>query len=342
MSLFDKYILLTGVAGYIGSHLAFTLLKSNYNVLVLDNFSNTNNNNISIIRKWLRQYKSENPHITCDFILCALDLQDVKRLELIFRMYSISHVFHLAGYKSVKQSQVNPLSYYDNNLSSTMIILQTMLKYNVQNIIFSSSATVYGVPQYLPMDEKHPTNPESVYGRTKYFIEEMLKDVAKANPNLNVIILRYFNPVCHSTFINIRETPKGTPENLFPYIENVLNGELPHLNVFGDDYDTPDGTCIRDYIHIEDLVEAHKVCLSKNEDNSGNIQIYNIGTGKGYSVLEIIQAVEKVKNISFPYVISERRDGDVPSYYADASKIRKELSWNPKHDINDIVSQFLS
>lgn len=325
------HALITGGAGYIGSHLTHKMLSLGYSVVVVDNFKNTNAQNINIL-------KNKYPDT---LYVHEISLQDEDTLDMIFRMYPIYYVFHLASFKSVKEAEQDPLLYYDNNLQSTISLLKVMVRNKVWNLIFSSSATVYGTPKSLPIDEEHSVSPANVYGRTKYFIEEILKDTHSAYPNFKITILRYFNPV---GFDKLKETPKDIPENLFPYITKVLEKKYDYLNIYGTDYDTKDGSCIRDYIHISDLISAHVSCLktfSQSFEFGTNIKIYNVGTGQGYSVIEIVKCIENIQGEMFPHIYSERRPGDVPVCYADASKIKRELGWEPVYNIHDMCSSII-
>ena len=257
-------------------------------------------------------------------------------MEEIFKKEDINAVIHFAGYKAVGESVEKPIMYYRNNLDSTLTLLELMKKYNVKKFIFSSSATVYGTPEKLPLTEDcktgDATNP---YGETKIMIERILTDVYKSDNSMSIILLRYFNPIgSHKSYL-LGENPNGIPNNLMPYIVRVADGELDHLNIFGDDYDTPDGTGVRDYIHVVDLAKGHIKALEKASKGPG-LNIYNLGTGHGYSVLDIVKTFEKVNNVKVPYVITQRRAGDIAACYADPSKAEKELGWKAEYTLDDM------
>lgn len=313
-------ILVTGGAGYIGSHTCVELLNNNYSIIVVDNFYNSKAEIIDNIKqitgKELTFYKA--------------DVTDEEAMESIFLNNKIDGVIHFAGLKAVGESVEKPMEYYYNNLVSTLALTKFCKKYNVNKFVFSSSATVYGdnkVPFVETMKLMPTTNP---YGETKVMIERILTDIAKANPNISVAILRYFNPVgAHESGL-IGESPNGVPNNLMPYITKVAKGELEKLSVFGGNYPTVDGTGIRDYIHVMDLAEGHVAALNKLQLG---VSIYNLGTGEGTSVLQLIKAFEKANNIKIPYEIAPIRQGDVASCYADVSKAERELGWKAKFDI---------
>lgn len=316
-------VLVTGGMGYIGSHTVVELIEAGYDPIIVDNLSNSKIEVLDRLEKITGK--------RCKFY--QVDLLDKERLKEIFQKESITDIIHFAGYKAVGESVDKPLMYYNNNLNSTINILDLMVEFGVNNIVFSSSATVYGNPKILPITEESEvggvTNP---YGRTKYMIEEILKDVSKAHPNLNVAILRYFNPIgAHESGL-IGEDPNGIPNNLMPYISKVAIGQLPKLGVFGNDYNTIDGTGVRDYIHVVDLAKGHIASLNKLETNPGLV-VYNLGTGKGTSVLELVSAFEMANNIKIPYEIKQRRSGDIDSCYADCSKANRELDWEAKKDV---------
>lgn len=315
---------MTGGAGYIGSHTCVQLLGAGHEIVILDNFCNSQADVISRVEK-----------ITGKKVkLYVGDIRDKKVLEEIFCENRIDAVIHFAGLKSVSESVKNPLTYFDNNVTGTVALCQVMQKFNVRRLIFSSSATVYGNSSGAPYDETMPTgsvcNP---YGRTKYFIEEILKDIFAAGPGWNISILRYFNPIgAHESSI-LGEEPCGIPNNIMPYISQVAAEKLLLLTVFGNDYDTPDGTCIRDYIHVVDLADGHLKALEKMFNSSGGLNIYNLGTGKGYSVLELISAFEKASGQKINYKIGPRRAGDLPIVFANTKKAEKELGFKAKFDI---------
>ena len=316
-------ILVTGGAGYIGSHTVVELQNAGYEVVVLDNLSNSSEKSLvrveAITGKPVKFYRA--------------DIQDREALNRIFDAEKLDSCIHFAGLKAVGESVRKPWEYYQNNIAGTLTLIDVMRQHNVKNIIFSSSATVYGDPAVIPITEECPkgqcTNP---YGWTKSMLEQILSDIQKADPEWNVVLLRYFNPIGAHKSGTIGENPNGIPNNLMPYITQVAVGKLKELNVFGNDYATPDGTGIRDYIHVVDLAKGHVKALKKIEDRSG-LSIYNLGTGKGYSVLDIVSNFEKATGVKIPYVIGPRRPGDIAVCYADASKAKAELGWEAENDI---------
>ena len=318
-------ILITGGAGYIGSHTCVELLEAGYEVIVVDNLSNSNVESLKRVRditgKSLEFYE--------------IDLREKSALAEVFKKHSFDAVIHFAGLKAVGESGKIPLLYYDNNISGTISLCKVMEEFEVRNIVFSSSATVYGDPDKVPINEDFPVLPVNTYGRTKLMIEEILKDIYQSNKKWNIAILRYFNPVGAHSSGKIGEDPNGVPNNLFPYICQVGVGKLPELSIFGNDYPTPDGTGVRDYIHVTDLAKGHIKALEKLSDNPG-IEIYNLGTGRGYSVFEMISAFEKVSGKKVKYEIVGRRDGDIAICYADPSKAEKELGWTADRDIDEM------
>lgn len=333
--ILNKTILVAGGAGYIGMHTTLELLKNGYKVVVLDNFSTSTRENYDRLHDIY--------YMNGELELVDMDIRDKELISVLEKYENIFCVIHFAAYKSVGESVREPLKYYDNNINSTISLLKAMKKLKIHNLIFSSSASVYGIPTELPITEEHVCNPQSPYGRTKYFIEEILKDVAKANSDLNIVILRYFNPVGSDPSGYIEEKPKGIPENLMPYVIGVVRGTFPHLNVYGDDYETVDGTGVRDYIHITDLTLGHIAAISlfETDDKEKNIHTYNLGTGKGYSVLEMVKAVENVSGKKIQLHISPRRPGDVPICYADTSKALKEMGWKAKYGLEDMCKHSL-
>lgn len=316
-------ILVTGGAGYIGSHTCVELLNNNHSVIIADNLCNSKKETIDKIKQITNN----------DVIFYEIDVTDEKAVEEIFKSHKIDGVIHFAGLKAVGESVQLPVKYYYNNIVSTIVLAKTCLNYNVNKLIFSSSATVYGeneVPFVETMNLLPTTNP---YGETKAMSERILMDVAKANCNFNVTLLRYFNPIgAHESGL-IGESPTGIPNNLMPYITQTAKGIRKELNIYGNDYDTIDGTGVRDYIHVIDLAKGHVKAIEKE---SNGVNIYNLGTGKGISVLELVNAFEKINNIKIPYKIVARREGDIAECYADASKAEKELDWKAKKDINDM------
>ena len=316
-------ILVTGGAGYIGSHTCVELLNNNHSVIIADNLCNSKIDTINKIKQITNK----------DFLFYQVDVTDEQAVESIFSSYQIDGVIHFAGLKAVGESVEKPLEYYYNNILSTIILSKACIKYNVNKFVFSSSATVYGenkVPFVETMDLLPTTNP---YGETKAISERILMDVAKVNPNFSVSLLRYFNPVgAHKSGL-IGESPIGIPNNLMPYVTQVAKGKLKKLRVFGKDYNTTDGTGVRDYIHVVDLAEGHVAAIEKLTEG---VHIYNLGTGQGTSVLQLIHAFEEVNNIKVPYEIVGRRPGDIASCYADASKAQRELGWKAKRGIKEM------
>lgn len=319
-----KKILVTGGAGYIGSHTVLELLNAGYEVVVVDNLYNSSKKSLEIVK---RETKKE-------IKFYQVDVRDKEKLEEIFKNEkNIFAVIHFAGLKAVGESCEIPLAYYDNNISGTICLCEIMEKYNCKNIIFSSSATVYGDPKEVPITENFDLSVTNPYGRTKLMLEEILRDVHNADNNWNVVLLRYFNPIGAHICGDMGEDPNGIPNNLLPYITQVAVGKLKQVSVFGNDYDTKDGTGVRDYIHVVDLAKGHVKAIKKLEKNSG-VSVYNLGTGKGYSVLEVIKNMEKAVGEKIPYIITERRKGDIAECYADSSKAEKELNWKAKLDIS--------
>lgn len=315
-------ILVTGGAGYIGSHTCIELLNNGYEVVVLDNFSNSSMESINRVEK-----------ITGKKIrLYEADIADKNKLDEIFKNEGIDAVVHFAGLKAVGESVSMPLEYFMNNISGTLTMLDVMRNHNIKNIVFSSSATVYGTPKSVPIKEDFPLSVTNPYGRTKLMLEEIFRDLYVSDSDWNIILLRYFNPIgAHESGL-IGEDPNGIPNNLLPYITKVSIGELPVLRVFGNDYDTSDGTCIRDYIHVVDLARGHVKALAKLTENVG-IQEYNLGTGNGYSVLDVIRNFETASGAKVPYEIAQRRPGDVAVCYADAERAKEELGFVAEYDI---------
>ncbi len=318
-------VLLTGSCGYIGSHTLVELLDRGYEVVGIDNFSNSKREVIDNIKKITGK----------DFVFYEGDVCDKTILEKIFNENKIDIVIHFAGYKAVGESTLKPLMYYRNNIDSTLSLLEVMDEYNCHNFIFSSSATVYGKPHTLPIKENFPLSTTNPYGTTKLTIEYILKDLYKSNNDWNIVILRYFNPVgAHKSGL-IGENPNGIPNNLMPYIVKVANKEYDHLNVFGNDYDTPDGTGVRDYIHVVDLAIGHIKAIDDILNNCG-LDIFNLGTGNGYSVLDIVNSFEKVNNVEVPYEIKPRRDGDIDACYADPTYAYEKLGFKASHSLDDM------
>ena len=318
-------ILLTGGSGYIGSHTLVELLNQNHEITVIDNLSNSKIESIKRVKTITGK----------ELIFNKIDLCNIIELEKVFSSNQFEAVIHFAGLKAVGESVQKPLLYYYNNITGTINLCQMMIKYDVKNIVFSSSATVYGNPTSVPITEDFPIKPANPYGNTKYIIETILKDIQIANPDWNVIILRYFNPVgAHESGL-IGEDPNGIPNNLMPYISQVAVGRLPYLKVYGNDYPTKDGTGIRDYIHVVDLAQGHLKALDKLLTNPGYC-IYNLGTGQGYSVLDVITTFEKWSQRKIPYKIVGRRPGDITECYADPSKANRELAWKAERNLDDM------
>ena len=309
-------ILLPGGAGYIGAHTAVELLNSGKEIVIIDNFSNSKKEVLESIKQITGK----------DFKFYEMDYRDRQKLEKVFEENKIEAVLNFAGYKAAGESVQKPLEYYDNNIYGALVLLETMKKYNVKKFIFSSSATVYGDPEVIPITEEcktgDTTNP---YGTTKLFIEQILKDTYNSDNSWDICILRYFNPVgAHESGL-IGEEPQGIPNNLMPYIVRVAAGILPELSVFGNDYDTPDGTGVRDYIHVVDLAKGHVLALDKLDKEKQGLYIYNLGTGTGYSVLDMVKSFEKATGKKVAYKIAPRRAGDIAKCYADPKKAREEL-----------------
>lgn len=321
-------ILVTGGAGYIGSHTSLELLDAGKEIVILDNFYNS----CPKVLERLNELSGKE----INFEEC--DIRDRKGLDAVFEKYDIEAVIHFAGLKAVGESCQKPLMYYENNISGTVTLCQAMAAHGVKKIVFSSSATVYGEHNQSPLKETMvvggTTNP---YGTTKFFIEQILTDLAKSDPEWGVCILRYFNPIGAHKSGRIGESPNGIPNNLMPYITQVAEGKREFLSVFGDDYDTHDGTGVRDYIHVVDLALGHIKALNKIENETG-VLIYNLGTGKGYSVLDVVKAFEKASGTKVPYKIVGRRPGDLASVYSDPTKAKEELNWEAERGIDDMCA----
>lgn len=321
-------ILVTGGAGYIGSHTVVELQTAGYDVVVLDNLGNSSEKSLQRVEKITGKpvtfYKA--------------DILDRDALNAVFEKESIDSCIHFAGLKAVGESVQKPWEYYENNIAGTLTLVDVMRKHGVKNIIFSSSATVYGDPAFVPITEECPkgqcTNP---YGWTKSMLEQILMDIQKADPEWNVVLLRYFNPIGAHKSGMIGENPNGIPNNLMPYITQVAVGKLKELGVFGNDYDTPDGTGVRDYIHVVDLAKGHVKALKKIEEKAG-LKVYNLGTGIGYSVLDIVKNFEEATGVKIPYVIKERRAGDIATCYSSAEKAEKELGWKAEFGIREMCA----
>ena len=320
-------ILVTGGAGYIGSHTAVELLNAGKEIVIIDDFSNSKPKSLDAIKKITGK----------DFKFYEMNYLDTEKLEQVFKENKIDAVINFAGFKAVGESVSKPLEYYTNNISGCLNLLNTMKKYNVKKFIFSSSATVYGAPERIPITEDcktgDTTNP---YGTTKLFIEQILKDTYKSDNTWDICILRYFNPVGSHESGLIGEEPQGIPNNLMPYVARVADGQLKELSVFGDDYDTPDGTGVRDYIHVVDLAKGHLNALEKLDKEGKGLFIYNLGTGKGYSVLDMVKAFEKASGKKVAYKIVARRPGDIATCYANPAKAKNELGWEAKKGIDEM------
>ena len=321
-------VLVTGGAGYIGTHTCISLLNKGFTPIIVDNLCNSKEEAVKrvekITGKEIKFYEN--------------DVRDKEALKKIFSENKIDAVIHFAGLKAVGESVAKPLEYYENNLVSTLVLLEVMREFGCNNIIFSSSATVYGDPASVPIKEDFPLSTTNPYGTTKLFIERILTDYAYANKEFNPILLRYFNPVgAHESGL-IGEDPKGIPNNLTPYIAQVAVGKRDHVNVFGNDYPTKDGTGVRDYIHVMDLAEGHVAALKKFEEGNCGLQVYNLGTGVGYSVLDVIASYSKAVGRDIPYVITDRRPGDIAECYADSTKAYEELGWKAVKTLDDMCA----
>jgi UDP-glucose 4-epimerase len=319
------YILVTGGAGYIGSHTTLLLLQRGFNVIVFDNLSNSSYESIRRIEKLTNK----------EMIFIEGDVSNREDLEKVFTSYAIETVIHFAGLKSVNESIEKPLYYYHNNSMGTIILCEVMEQYNCKSLIFSSSATVYGNPSSLPIEETFPLHPTNPYGKSKLMVEEILKDLVTSDNTWRIAVLRYFNPVGAHISGEIGEDPHGTPNNLMPFIAQTAMGKQKKLYIFGNDYPTPDGTGVRDYIHVMDLAEGHLAALDKIESLNG-LSIVNIGTGRGYSVFELLETFEKVSKKSIPYEVVARRSGDIAACYTDVSYAKKVLHWEAKRTLKEM------
>lgn len=318
-------ILLTGGTGFIGSHTAVEMAQNGHDIVILDNYSNSDESVLGRLEKIIGK----------PVVFEEGDIRDYDRLHEVLQKHHIEAVVHFAGLKAVGESCAMPIEYFDNNVAGTVTLLRAMKTVNVKKLIFSSSATVYGVPQYLPLDENHPLSSTNPYGRTKLHIEEILRDVAASDPEWSIVCLRYFNPIgAHASGL-IGENPRGIPNNLLPYVARVANGQLQAVQVFGSDYDTPDGTGVRDYIHVVDLAYGHVCAANYSANNQGWIAI-NLGTGIGYSVLDIIRTYEKACGKPIAYQLVERRPGDVAANWADPKLAKELLGWEAKLTLQDM------
>lgn len=318
-------ILVTGGLGFIGSHTVVELLDANYDVVVVDDLSNST---IDV--------KDKIETITGkSFKFYEVNVCNEEKMDEIFKNEKVDAVIHFAGYKAVGESVAKPLMYYENNLMSTIVLIKTMEKYGVNNFVFSSSATVYGSPKSLPIEEDFPLSTTNPYGTTKLFIERIIEDVCVANPDFSAVVLRYFNPIGSHKSGLIGENPVGIPNNLMPYIVRVADKQLKELSVFGNDYDTHDGTGVRDYIHVVDLAKGHLKAIEK-ADKSKGVNFYNLGTGTGYSVLDLVETFKRVNGVDVPYKIVDRRPGDIAACYADPTKAYEELGWKAELGIEEM------
>ena len=319
-------VLVTGGAGYIGSHTCIELLNAGYDIVVVDNLCNSSRESLKrveeITGKKVTFYEN--------------DLLDREAIDAIFTKEKIDSVIHFAGLKAVGESVHKPLEYYYNNVTGTLILCDVMRKHGVKNIVFSSSATVYGSPKTVPIKEDFPLSVTNPYGRTKLMLEEIFRDLYVSDPEWNIVLLRYFNPIGAHKSGRIGENPKGIPNNLMPYITQVAVGKLARLGVFGYDYDTHDGTGVRDYIHVVDLAIGHVKAIQKIEGQKGGVLTYNLGTGNGYSVLDMVKSFEKASGVTIPYEIKERRPGDIATCYADPTKAKEELGWEAVRGLEEM------
>ncbi|KZD30198.1 UDP-glucose 4-epimerase GalE [Bacillus cereus] len=318
-------ILITGGAGYIGSHTCIELLNSNYKIIVVDNLSNSSIESLNRVKEITGK----------QFEFYKESVLNREKMNEIFLENNIEAVIHFAGFKAVGESTIIPITYYYNNIISTIVLCDVMQKHNVKNFIFSSSATVYGIPKTSPITEEFPLSVTNPYGQTKLMIEQIMRDVAKADDEWSIALLRYFNPFGAHQSGRIGEDPNGIPNNLMPYVTQVAVGKLKELNIFGNDYPTKDGTGVRDYIHVVDLAKGHVKALEKILKTKG-IEAYNLGTGKGYSVLEMVKAFEKVSGKKIPYKVIGRRPGDVAICFADVSKAKRELGWEAEYGLEEM------
>lgn len=318
-------ILITGGAGYIGSHTCVELLNNNYKIIVVDNLSNSSIESLNRVKEITGK----------QFEFYKENVLNREKMNEIFLENNIEAVIHFAGFKAVGESTIIPLAYYYNNIISAIVLCDVMQKHNVKNFIFSSSATVYGIPKTSPITEEFPLSVTNPYGQTKLMIEQIMRDVAKADDEWSIALLRYFNPFGAHQSGRIGEDPNGIPNNLMPYVTQVAVGKLKELNIFGNDYPTKDGTGVRDYIHVVDLAKGHVKALEKVLKTKG-IEAYNLGTGKGYSVLEMVKAFEKVSGKKIPYKVIGRRPGDVAICFADVSKAKRELGWEAEYGLEEM------
>lgn len=319
-----KHILVTGGAGYIGSHTIIELLQNNYKVTVVDNLSNSSRQSLRRVEK-LTGKKVD---------LVVMDVRDYAKLSKLFKQSFFDGVIHFAGLKAVGESVARPLDYYDNNITSTLVLTKIMQQFNVRQLVFSSSATVYGNPKSIPIPETETIKPTNPYGQTKAMIEQILTDLSRTNQDWRITLLRYFNPIGADSSGQIGEDPQGIPNNLMPSVSQAAVGKLPLVKVFGNDYDTPDGTGVRDYIHVVDLAKGHLAAINRPAEKN-KVLVYNLGTGVGYSVMEVIATFEQVSGRKIPYKIYPRRPGDIATCYADPTKAENELGWRTTKSLAD-------
>ena len=318
-------ILVTGGAGYIGSHTVVQLLENNQEVVIVDDFSNSD----PVVLERIKELTGK------DFTFYELNLLEKEKLQDVFEKHAIEAVIHFAGFKAVGESVAEPLMYYHNNITGTLVLLEVMKEFDVKKVVFSSSATVYGMDNEAPFTEDMPTSATNPYGQTKVFIEHILSDMYVADPKWSIILLRYFNPIGAHESGRIGEDPNDIPNNLMPYITQVAVGKLDQLAVFGDDYETHDGTGVRDYIHVIDLAQGHLSALDYALSHTG-VEAVNLGTGEGYSVLDVVNAFQTANDVEIPYKIVERRPGDIAIGYADANKAKEVLGWEAKYSLEDM------
>lgn len=322
-------ILITGGAGYIGSHTCIVFLEAGADIVVVDNYCNSSEESLNRVQDICKK----------EFPIYNADINDKNALREIFKAHDIDAVIHFAGLKAVGESNAIPLKYYQNNVTGTISLCQVMQEFNCHKLVFSSSATVYGEPEFVPLVETCRTSATNPYGRSKLIVEEILQDLQKSEADLwGITLLRYFNPIGAHTSGRIGEDPNDIPNNLLPFVSQVASGKLEKVNVFGDDYDTKDGTGVRDYIHVMDLARGHLAAYQHLKAAKPGVNIYNLGTGNGYSVLEIIEKFREISGKDIPYSIADRRPGDIATCFADASKAKKELGWECEYDLDAMIT----
>ena len=328
-------ILVTGGAGYIGSHTIIELYKAGHEVVVIDNLCNSKTESLRRVAELVAADRSL-PAGSIEIPFYQVDIRDREGLQAVFDEHRFDACIHFAGLKSVGESVAKPYEYYENNIGGTLVLLDALRKAGCKNLVFSSSATVYGTPAVIPITEDCPKAPcTNPYGRTKSMLEGILKDIQKGDPEWNIVLLRYFNPIGAHESGRIGEDPNGIPNNLMPYITQVAVGKRSELGVFGDDYDTPDGTGVRDYIHVVDLARGHVAALQAISGKCG-LAVYNLGTGQGYSVLDVVKTFERVNGVKVPYVIKPRREGDIATCYSDPGKAARELGWTARYGLDEM------